>query len=224
MLALLRFRGLLNPVKHPAARLDKGMSRIARVLLTVTMSILALAVAAGAIVAGVIESGRSGSVEAAATTAAHIPEVEATLRFHPDSLPSYAIRPCHPADGAESGASHPAGNPPAAAASPKTFSTVQARPPALQSPAKAPAVCPAGTVTSGLTDVTVQNEHYWLSGQEFTMMDIIGHGNIHNGTTAPVKVTISVPWVKGLDVNGRQTLINFKGDFNYAPPPGVPRP
>lgn len=193
-------------------------------MLIVTLSLLALAVAAAAVIAGVIESGRISPVKAAATPASPAPEAEAETEatlsvVRPTAVP---VPQSTPAPSPTTDTQQAVPPPPAVA--PEVIQTVQARPPAQQPPAQAPKVCPAGTVTSGLTDVMVQNERYSTSAQYSTVVDIIGHGNIHNGTTAAVKVSLYIPTVKGLDVNGKQTLIHFSGDFDYVPPPGTPRP
>lgn len=72
--------------------------------------------------------------------------------------------------------------------------------------------------------MSVENERYSTTAEYSTMVDITGHGSIQNGTTAAVKVSLYRPTVQGLDVNGRQTMLFFNGDFDYTPPPGVPRP
>lgn len=81
-------------------------------------------------------------------------------------------------------------------------------------------MCPSGTVISGLSYVTVTGEREWMVG---TLLDLVGHGVISNGTTAPVNIPLYLPYIPGLDATGRLTMNSFSGDFDYTPPPGQPR-
>jgi len=71
-------------------------------------------------------------------------------------------------------------------------------------------------------DVAFPKERELVTGLWY--VDILGHGSISNKTTAAVDISLYVPYVEGLDVNGRMTMNGFTGDFDYTPPPGVPRP
>lgn len=86
--------------------------------------------------------------------------------------------------------------------------------------ASAESSCPTGVVSTGLTEVNVNDERPWVVG---TIMNISGRGEFFNGTTGPVKVT-SVPNVHGLDSAGDPTAYPDSLDFDYLPPPGTPRP
>lgn len=81
--------------------------------------------------------------------------------------------------------------------------------------------CPSGKVVSGLTDVAVQNQRPWIDRY---LVDLVGHGSVHNGTTAAVDLSLHLPYIKGLDVSGNVTMNGFSGDFDYNPPKGTPRP
>lgn len=81
--------------------------------------------------------------------------------------------------------------------------------------------CPSGRVVSGLTDVTVQNQRPWIDRY---LVDLVGHGSVHNGTTAAVDLWLYLPSIEGLDVSGNVTMNGFSGDFDYNPPQGTPRP
>lgn len=86
--------------------------------------------------------------------------------------------------------------------------------------ASAESSCPTGVVSTGLTEVNVNDELPWIVG---TIMNISGRGEFFNGTTGPVKVT-SVPNIHGLDSAGDATAYPDSLDFDYLPPPGTPRP
>lgn len=86
--------------------------------------------------------------------------------------------------------------------------------------ASAESSCPTGVVSTGLTEVHVTDERPWIVG---TIMNVTGRGEFFNETTGPVKVTY-VPDVRGLDRAGDSTVSPNSVEFDYLPPPGVPRP
>ncbi|MEQ4519309.1 hypothetical protein ABLI39_08105 [Pseudarthrobacter sp. B907] len=71
-------------------------------------------------------------------------------------------------------------------------------------------------------DVAFPNEHELVT--DIWYVDILGHGSISNKTTAAVDIPLYVPYIEGLDVDGRTTMNGFRGEFDFSPPPGVPRP
>lgn len=199
---------------------SQGITK-AKIWLIVLVSVVALAVAAGALFAGVFEAGRTSPPKAASTT----PSKQSSVT---------TARPLVPATAAPTQSAVSSPPPPAASLEtaeapafvPEVVRTVQASVPSQQ-PARRPAQtsqqpsCPSGTVISGLTDVTVAGEKEWMVG---TLVDLVGHGAVVNRTTAAVSVSLSLPYVQGLDSNGRLTMNSFTGDFDYAPPLGQPRP
>lgn len=200
----------------------------------VILSVLALGIAAAAVIAGVVESGRGSRMAATQSPTAtgsltREPRVKATPTREPRvgatfSAVSPAAQPSEPPTPEPIPA--PMAEVPLAptAVAPEVLETVLVSPPVLQQPAKEPIACPTGVVTSGLESVTVQNERHATSGGVTTVVDVAGRGNVHNGTTAAVKVSLYIPSVRGLDIQGRETQIYFTGDFDNNPPPGDPRP
>jgi hypothetical protein len=77
-------------------------------------------------------------------------------------------------------------------------------------------------VVSGITDLAFPKEHELVTGIWY--VDLLGHGSISNRTTAAVDISLYVPYIEGLDVDGRMTMNGFRGDFDFTPPLGVPRP
>lgn len=194
-----------------------GMGPSTRITLVVILSMLAVAVSAAVVIAGVVGSNHKEPIGYAAPT----PTQKGTLSLY--TIPPSTPAPVRSTIAAPTPTAEPIPAP--AATAPEVIRTIQAPIPTTQPrPNPAPKVCPTGTVISGLTDVTVQNERYTTTANLTTMVDVTGRGSIHNGTTSAVKVSLYIPTVKGLDVQGRQTLIHFGGDFDYTPPPGVPRP
>lgn len=196
-------------------------TRKARVWTTLVLSFIAVAVAGGAVAAGVIESAATTQGKAVATA---LSKPAPLSRSYPAQQTAAPTR------------RQPSSAPPVA--SPETSTPVAEVPGIVQTlpavPVTAPPVvrpsasqtaqqriCPSGTVISGLTDVTVTGERDWIVG---TLIDFVGQGAVKNGTSASVDVSLSLPYIQGLDATGRLTTNSFSGDFDYNPPPGQPRP
>lgn len=199
------------------------MNRTLKIILIALASVVAVGVAAGAIMAGVIESERTAANRKTASTAQ--PTAVASLQVVPPTgAPGTAT--VRPAPAPTSAPSVPVPEPTAYA--PEVIETLHTPVPAQQSqqrpgPAPSKPVCPTGVVESGLTDITVTNERHTTVAGVSTMVDIAGQGLIRNRTTAPVYIFSSAPSVKGLDTNGRLTIY-LDTDFNWKPAPGEPRP
>jgi hypothetical protein len=198
------------------------MNRSLKIILIVLASVVAVGVAAGAIMAGVIESERTAANRKTASTAQ--PTAAASLQVvPPKGVPGTAT--VRPAPAPTSAPSLPVPEPTAYA--PEIIETLHAPVPSQQAQRPAPVppqtVCPTGVVESGLTDITVTNERYTTVAGVSTMVDIAGQGLIRNRTTTPVYIFDSAPSVRGLDTNGRLTIY-LDTDFNWKPTPGEPRP
>lgn len=200
------------------------MNRTLKIILVVLVSVVGVAVAAGAIMAGVLETERSAANGKTGQTTG--PTAVASLQVvRPTAAPRTATS--RPAPAPTAAASVSVTEPTAYA--PEVIETVQAAVPAGQPPQQQPAparqqtVCPPGVVESGLTDITVTNERHTTVAGGITMVDIVGQGLIRNRTTAPVYIFDSAPSVQGLDANGRLTIY-LDTDFNWNPAPGQPRP
>lgn len=195
-----------------------GTNRVLKIVAIAVASLLTIAVAAVAVMAGIIESGKQASSVGEFRTSKPQPTATSSLEVvRPTAKAEVTRRPAPTPAQATSEA------PPPAAVAPEVVQTVQARvPPVRPTAAPQPAkVCPSGTVVSGLTDVTVTGQREWIVGH---LVDLLGHGSIHNGTTAAVEVSLYLPYVQGLDAAGRLTMNSFTGDFDYNPPPGTQRP
>ncbi|MBG0739043.1 hypothetical protein IV500_06465 [Paeniglutamicibacter antarcticus] len=207
----------------------RGVLKIAAIALA---SLLGIAIAAGAVIAGVVESSKP---------AYSVGQFQTTAPNPPTSLSSKAVPQTDVLERSEatlpstSQATTEMSVPPESAlepeVAPEVEHTVPPVPivqvpvaesrPAATATAAPENICPSGTVTSGLTDVTTQNKREWVVGYLF---DLVGHGSIHNGTTAAVDVPLYLPYIEGLDTAGHLTMNSFTGDFNYNPPTGTPRP
>lgn len=202
-----------------------GTHRVLIIVAIAVASLLVIAAAAAAVISGVVQFGKPVSAVGEVRTATPEPTASATLELVPRTpSPSPSATPVPTTRlPATSQATFEAPPPPEPAVVPEVVQTVQARVPEIQ-PTTAPepkTVCPSGAVTSGLTDVKVQNKREWIVGH---LVDLVGHGRIHNGTTAAVEVSLYLPYIKGLDASGELTMNSFAGDFDYNPPPGTPRP
>lgn len=195
-----------------------GTNRVRKIVAIAVVSLLAIAIAAAAVMAGIIESSKPASRITEVRTQKPKPTVSSKLEV---------VRPTAKAEMPKTPAPAPtlatSQAPPPDAISPEVVETVQARVPAARptvspDPTKA---CPSGTVVSGLTDVTVTGQREWIVGH---LVDLLGHGSIHNGTTAAVDISLYLPYVQGLNAAGRMSMNSFTGDFDYNPPPGTPRP
>lgn len=93
-------------------------------------------------------------------------------------------------------------------------------PPVRTEPIEDEVKCPSGAVSTGLTQVGIADEREWIVG---TIMNVVGQGEFHNGTSAPVRIS-STPNVQGLNKAGRPVAYPDLLDFDYSPSPGVPRP
>lgn len=204
-----------------------GTNRVLKIMAIVVVSLLAIAVAAAAVIAGVVESGKQTSsvgevtVQPKQTASPSLEVAWATASPEATREPESTAKPEATRE-AEPTTQTTFEAPPAAVA-PEVIQTIQARVPEAP-PAAAPEptkVCPSGTVVSGLTDVTVTGQREWIVGH---LVDLRGHGRIHNATTAAVDIWLYLPYVQGLDAAGRLTMNSFSGDFDYNPPPGTPRP
>lgn len=195
----------------------KGVSRTARIALIVSISAVGLSVAASAVIAGIVESQ---------------PKAATSVKSSPELTRVPVVPTVSPT-------SHTPVRSPAPAAMPSALTTVTEpavasrvpAPPAVTQPVPVPAprptvaaapTCPPGTVVSGIMDVAFPKEHELVTGIWY--VDMLGHGSISNKTTAAVDISLYIPYIEGLDVNGRVTINGFRGDFDYTPPPGVPRP
>lgn len=193
-------------------------------------SLLGIAIAAAAVIAGVVESSKPASSVGHFQTTAPNPPTASSFEAVPEPDPPEPSDTTLPS---MSQATTEAPLPPEPAVEPEVVPEVERTAPSVPTvqapvPESRPAVtaepeniCPTGTVTSGLTDVTVQNEREWIVGY---LVDVVGHGSIHNGTTEAVDVSLYLPYIQGLDAAGRLTMNSFTGDFNYNPPKGTPRP
>lgn len=195
-----------------------GTNHVLKMVLIAVVALMATAVAAAAVMAGIVESGKPASSVGEFRTAKPNPTVSSRLEVVRPTAKAEANRDPLPAPSPATSTA-----PPPAAVVPEVVQTVQARVPAAPPTAapKASKVCPSGTVVSGLTDVTVTGQREWIVGH---LVDLLGHGSIHNGTTAAVDISLYLPYVQGLDAAGRLTMNSFTGDFDYNPPPGTPRP
>lgn len=194
------------------------VNRPLRIILITFACVLAVGIAAAAVIAGVVESERSSSAGKATgqgTTSASISEV-----IRPTAAPRTAIpKTASPAPMPSTAPSVAVPEPTAYV--PEVVQTIAAPAPAQpRVPAAKPQnTCPAGVVTAGLDSITFE----WPYPTDPDAITVIGRGSLVNGTTAPVRITQrDVPNLEGLDSRGQTALIALYGDYDWAPPPGVP--
>jgi hypothetical protein len=195
-----------------------GTNRVRKIVAIAVVSLLAIAVAAAAVMAGIIESSKPASSITEIRTQEPQPTMSSKLEVVRPTAKDEKTRTPAPAPTLATSQA-----PPRDAISPEVVETVQARVPASR-PTVAPEptkACPSGVVVSGMTDVTVTGQREWIVGH---LVDLLGHGSIHNGTTAAVDISLYLPYIQGLDAAGRTSMNSFTGDFDYNPPPGTPRP
>lgn len=193
------------------------MNRNLKIVLIVLASLLAVGIAGGAIMAGVIESERSAANRKTGSTAR--PTAVASLQVvKPTGAAATAIPA--PALTPTSVPSLPAPAPTAYA--PEVIQTVQAPLPPAPPPSQPAAhSCPSGVVAGGLTEISVAPAPEYGTGY----VSISGRGVIHNATDAQVSFFDGfIPEVQGLDARGTVGTLMTMGEFDYVPPAGQPRP
>lgn len=202
----------------------KEMTRTARLAVIVSLSLLGLTVAAAAVITAVVESWQNPAGAASAKSfsqATQKPVVTPAPTSTYTRTPTPAVLPSEatsPTAAVTSAAPHLAESPAVAMPAPVPPQRQAAPAP----PAQATPSCPSGMVVSGIMDVAFPKEHELVTGIWY--VDILGHGSISNKTTATVDISLYVPYIEGLDVDGRLTITGFRGDFDFTPSPGVPRP
>lgn len=108
-----------------------------------------------------------------------------------------------------------------AAKAPEVIQTVEAQVPSVpRAPVARPQEsCPSGSVTAALSSITFE----WPYSTLYNEVTVVGRGTLHNGTSAAVKISQrDVPDLDGLDSKGQNATIAQYGDYDWAPPPGVP--
>ena len=182
--------------------------------LVAVFCLVAVAIASGAVVAGVLESSRVASAKAAASpTAVQRPPSVAT----PQATPAKATStPTPTMTRTPTAASVVADVPQQVVTTETPRSARQPQPAPAPLPTK---TCPAGTVTSTLTSVDYKE----TSRYGYPEVLVTGRGTITNGTTAAVQIMqTDVPDLEGLDERGQIEAIQTTGTYDWAPPPGVP--
>lgn len=197
---------------------SSGTNRVLKNVAIAIVSLLAVAVAAAAVMAGIIESSTPASSIGEFRTQRPQPTMSSKLDVVPPTATAEVIRTPSPSPTLTTSEA-----PQPNAIAPEVVETVQTRVPAAR-PTMAPEptkTCPFGAVVSGLTDVTATAQREWIVGH---LVDLLGHGSIHNGTTAAVNISLYSPYIEGLDATGRVSMNSFTSAFDYNPPPGTPRP
>lgn len=186
-------------------------TRKGRIWLIVVLSVIAVAVATGAITAGVIESGKKTPVKVAPTASARASSFATSSPVRPTatSQPTPTAVPA-----TTTAVQTTAETEPAVPAAPSVPTPIEAfTPPVVP--------CPAGVVAGGLTSISLTPAPQY--GVGYVAID--GRGVIHNATDAPVTFFDGdIPDVQGLNVRGETHILITRGDFDYLPPAGQPRP
>lgn len=187
---------------------------------------MAIAVAVGAIMAGVIESGRaSASDKASLTRATGTASLEVrrqttspkTVAAVPSPTPTPTPTPAARPTGSAPTASVPGAPQYVEAPAPALGQTVPAQPPTLAPQPRNS--CPSGSVTAALDSITFEWPYSTLPNE----VTIVGRGTLHNGSSAAIRISErDVPNLYGLDSKGRIATIELYGEYDWAPPPGIP--
>jgi hypothetical protein len=219
-----------RPLHTLSGMSSHGTNRVLTIVAVTAICLLAIAAAAVAVISG----STSPTNRAATVTELPTEQPQQTESSTPEaSSPAPSLKPTsnpEPTPEAEP-TLEPVAEPPQATleAPPETAFMPEPAPAAEPAVPDAPApmapeptmTCPSGKVVSGLTDIAVQNQRPWIDRY---IVDLVGHGSVHNGTTAAVDVWLYLPYIEGLDVSGNLTMNGFSGDFDYNPPKGTPRP
>jgi hypothetical protein len=79
--------------------------------------------------------------------------------------------------------------------------------------------CPSGSVSAALDSIQFEWRYSTLPNE----VTVVGRGTLHNGTSAAIKILEhDVPNLDGLDSRGQNATIALYGEYDWAPPPGVP--
>jgi hypothetical protein len=207
----------------------RRLNRILKITLIALTSLVALAIAVGAIYAGVIESERTSAARKMAPTTR--PTAAASLEVvRPTAAPKTAASVPAPTATTPAAMESTPITPPSPAAvestayAPEVFQTVEARIPAAPTVPRMPAAqppetCPSGAVTAALDSITFEWPYSTLPDE----VTVVGRGTLHNGTTAAIQIPeYDVPDLDGLDSKGQIAAIETYGEYDWAPPPGVP--
>jgi hypothetical protein len=197
----------------------RRLNRVLKITLIALTSLVALAITVGTIYAGVLESERTSAARKTAPTTR--PAVVAPLEVdRPTAAPrtTSVIPPPTPI------------TPPSPAAlestayAPEVFQTIESRIPVAPAVPRMPAsqpreTCPSGVVTAALDSITFE----WPYSTLLNEVTVVGRGTLHNGTSAVIKIPeYDVPDLDGLDTKGQIAAIETYGEYDWAPPPGVP--
>lgn len=201
----------VQPPTYTPGMASQGVIRF-KVALIVVLALLSVAIAAGAVVAGIVESNKkpvkAGATVSKATVEARV--VPVTPSRSPTPEPTAAPLPAR---------SPTAQAPVPVATAPPVRETVQAPVPAPV-PAPVRRQCPTGSVTAHLTSVTFDMA---TPSSSLTEVTITGRGVLTNNTNSPIGVgEDDIPNFQGLDVRGQSIVIELYGTYDWAPAPGQP--
>lgn len=206
---------VILPGAYTSGMASHGTKRVLTIVAVTVVCLLAIAAAAVAVIAGSSEPKKKASTFTELFTE------------HPQSAVSSTPEAASPPASPEPSPNpEPEAEPTLEPVAEPPRATVEAPPETAYMPEPAPAAelavpdapapmapeptmtCPSGKVVSGLTDVAVQNQRPWIDRY---LVDLVGHGSVHNGTTAAVDLWLYLPSIKGLNVAGNLTMNGFSG-------------